>query len=51
MHTDFENNEHNTNETEQRGGFTHGGWIYLVFFIGLVGILVAVSYIAKWFLG
>ena len=46
----FDKNIEQLNETEQKGGFWHGGWGFFIFFIGIVGLLIAISYFVKWLL-
>jgi hypothetical protein len=48
MDTNFNNNIENQNETEQTNSFWHGGWGFVIFFIGLTGVVVAISYFVKW---
>ena len=48
MDTNSKKNIEPQNETEQSGGFWHGGWGYAIFFIGMVGIMIAISYLVKW---
>jgi hypothetical protein len=47
MDTMSDKNTENHNQTEPSGGFWHSGWAYLIFFIGLVGVMVAISYVLK----
>ena len=41
------NIEQNT-DTEKASGFLHGGWIYLLFFALMVGVMIGISYLVKW---
>ncbi|HEY9124392.1 MAG TPA: hypothetical protein PK252_02415 [Bacteroidales bacterium] len=50
METNLNNNVENTNENEKPKGFWASGWAFLVFFAGLIVLVVAISYLIKWFI-
>jgi hypothetical protein len=47
METNFNKKDENINETGQSEGFWHSGWAYLIFFIGIIGALIAIAYGVK----
>ena len=48
MDTNLNKNNDAINQTEQPGGFWHGGWAYFIFLVGIIGIMVALSYAIQW---
>jgi hypothetical protein len=47
MESNLENKNISVNEVEEKIDFWHSGWAYLIFFIAIVGFLVAVSRVIK----
>jgi hypothetical protein len=48
MKINLDNNIGPIDETQESGGFWHSGWAFLVFFSGIIGIIIAISYLIKW---
>lgn len=44
METNIDNN---TNNDQQQSGFWHSSWAYAVFFVGLILIMISISYLIK----
>jgi hypothetical protein len=44
------NIEQNNPSDENTGGFWHSGWAFLVFFAGIAGLLIGLTYFVKWLL-
>jgi len=45
MKINLDNNIEPIDETEKSGGFWHSGLAYLVFFAGIVGVMLTISYL------